>query len=186
MPESLHGSLRGAALLASFVLMAGCNAASSSGELAPPPAEVQASFTRFTDSIIPRLQDSLFSAGFRHHDPAATAESNAPVALRATVSAASSADAKADVFEGVIEGAMQRTGDATTHWPVSLHFGRVPGTSRWMLLTSAGYPDDGQPRTPVSAPRMPPLALASIMPQLKDVQEWQAWWEQTEKRSAKK
>jgi hypothetical protein len=169
-------------LAVSLAILAACEGATSGADLVEPPAEVKASFKQFTDSVIPRMQDSLFRTGFRHFDPAIMGESTSPVAFRADLPSVSPADAKADIYEGVVEGDVMRNGDATAHWPVSLHFGRLPGTSKWILLTSAGYPDDGQPRTPASAPRMPLLAIASVVPHFTDVREWQWWWEQTEKR----
>ena len=166
----------------SLAALTACDAATSAADLVDPPAEVKASFRQFTDSVIPRLQDSLFRAGFRQFDAAVAGESKTPVSFRADLPSVPPGDAKADIYEGVIEGDLMRSGDATAHWPVSLHFGRVPGTSSWVLLTSAGYPDDGQPRTPASVARLPMLAIASLMPNFKDVREWQWWWEQTEKR----
>lgn len=161
-----------------------CDVAASADDLAPAPAEVQASFTHFADSILPTLRDSLFRVGFRNHDAAAPGPSTAPVAFTVHTSPASATDRAADLYEGVIEAEIEPNGDAMTYWPMSLHFARMPGTSKWVLLTSAGYPDNGEPHTPTSAPRMPQLLLASAMPLFTDVQEWQSWWTLQDKRRA--
>ncbi len=177
-------ALRCVPALALLAGLAACDAARSTEQLQPPPPEVVASFRQFSDSMIPRLQDTLFRTGFRHHDPEAGEPSSAPVTLRGETPAVSAADARAELYEGVISGEMQRNGEVILHWPIALHFARVPGTSKWVLLTSSGYPDDGQPRTPASAPRLPALAMAAMMPQFKDLQEWQAWWTLGDKRRA--
>ncbi|MEO7455538.1 MAG: hypothetical protein ABIY52_04700, partial [Gemmatimonadaceae bacterium] len=84
-------------------------------------------------------------------------------------------------------GELERNGDETAHWTMSLHFARAPGGAKWFLLTSSGYPDDGQPRTPVSTPRLPALAVASIAPHFTDRREWQSYWTfADERRGAKK
>jgi len=181
-PLRLHQLAVGTAIAA---ISSACSAGGAEGSLAPPPPAIQASFKGFADSIIPRLQDTLFRAGYRNHVPDDVAPSTAPVEFHFRTADVSAADRAADLYEGVIEGEMERNGDVTSHWPLSFHFARAPGTSKWVLLTSANYPDDGQPRTPASAPRLPPIVMAVLLPQFKETREWQAWWELGEKRRAK-
>ena len=171
--------------LLTLAILVACSGGGPSGDISPPPPEVQASFKHFADSIIPRIRDTLYQVGYRKFDPALNGPSSAPVLFTASASPASGADRGAGLYEGVIEGEFEHYGDETTHWTMSLHFARAPSGDKWFLLTTSGYPDDGQPRTPASAPRLPPLAVASIGPHFADRREWQSWWTYADERRGK-
>ncbi|MEO7457822.1 MAG: hypothetical protein ABIY52_16285, partial [Gemmatimonadaceae bacterium] len=92
------------ALLVTLLLSTACSGAGTGGDVSPPPAEVQASFRQFADSIIPRIRDTLYQVGYRKYDPALGAASSAPIQFIATSAPVTAVDRTAGLFEGVIEG----------------------------------------------------------------------------------